>query len=142
MRSSVTFDAAQPLATSLSGSHQIALPTQVTPEEVARERSLGGSIELCAKVSGYELDKQLVADCGFDKGQFSRWTSGQEGVTWPKLRKLMDRCGNEAPVLWMAYDVGFDLHSMRKLESTTERENRLLREENAALRRVLMGGGR
>ena len=49
----------------------------------------------------------------------------------------MDRCGNDAPVLWMLGDRGYDLHSVRRLETETERENRLLREENAALRRVL-----
>ena len=35
---------------------------------------------------------------------------------------------------------GYDLHTVRKLESETEKVNRQLREENAALRRVLMGG--
>ena len=34
---------------------------------------------------------------------------------------------------------GYELNSMHKRESETERENRLLKEENAALRRVLMG---
>jgi hypothetical protein len=29
---------------------------------------------------------------------------------------------------------------MRKLETSVERENRMLKEENAALRRVLQGG--
>jgi len=35
---------------------------------------------------------------------------------------------------------GYDLHSLRKLESETEKQNRQLREENAALRRVLLAG--
>lgn len=52
----------------------------------------------------------------------------------------MDLCGNDAPVMWMLHQRGYDLHSLRKLESETERENRQLREENAALRRVLQGG--
>ena len=58
---------------------------------------------------------------------------------WPKLSKLMDACGNDAPVFWMNYQRGWDLHAMRKRESETERQNRMLREENAALRRVLLG---
>lgn len=54
---------------------QIAFPTEVRPEEVAREKTLGGAIELCAKVAGYEMDKQLQQKIGVDKAQFSRWMS-------------------------------------------------------------------
>jgi hypothetical protein len=39
----------------------------------------------------------------------------------------------------MLHDRGYDLHALRKLETEVERENRSLREENAALRRVLIG---
>jgi transcriptional regulator with XRE-family HTH domain len=118
---------------------QLGIPCEVSPVEVMREKSLGGAIELCAKAAGYSLDKELQLALGVDKAQFSRWQSGQEGILWPKLRRLMEVCGNNAPVLWMAHDLGYDLHSLRRLESETERENRLLREENAALRRVLLG---
>lgn len=120
-------------------SSQIALPVEVTPQEVSREKSLGSAIELCAKAAGYSLDKELQMALGVDKAQFSRWLSNQEGILWPKLRRLMDHCGNAAPVMWMLHDLGYDLHSLRRLESETERENRALREENAALRRVLIG---
>jgi hypothetical protein len=41
----------------------------------------------------------------------------------------------------MAHDRGFDLHAMRHRESETERMNRELREENAALRRALKAVG-
>lgn len=122
-------------------SSQLAIPTVVTPAEVSRKKSLGGSIELCAEAAGFSLDKELQLALGVDKAQFSRWQSGAEGITWPKLRRLMDHCGNFAPVLWMAHDCGYDLHAMRLRESETERENRELREENAALRRALRAVG-
>ncbi len=122
-------------------SSQLAIPVPVRPEEVAREKTLGGAIELCAKVAGFDLDKELQMRLGADKAQFSRWQSGTEGILWPKLRKLMDACGNNAPVLWMLHDCGYDLHTIRRTEDKVERENRLLREENAALRRVLTGQG-
>ena len=118
---------------------QLAIPVSVTPEEVSREKTLGGAIELCAKVAGFDLDKQLQMALGVDKAQFSRWQSGDEGIKWPKLESLMDHCGNDAPLLWMVQARGYDLHAMRRRESETERENRMLREENAALRRVLQG---
>jgi hypothetical protein len=118
---------------------QVALPVEVTPAEIMRERTLGGAITLCAKAAGYE-GKEVQQDLKFDKGQWSRWESGQEGIVWPKLCKVMDHCGNDAPVLWMNYDRGFDLHAMRRRETQLERENRELREELAAARRLLLRG--
>jgi len=117
---------------------QIAIPVEVTPQEISRETSLGAAIELCIKVAGYER-KEVQAKLHMDKAQFSRWASGDEGVVWPKFKQVMDYCGNDAPLLWMFHDRGYDLNSIRKLETETEKENRRLREENAALRRVLTG---
>jgi plasmid maintenance system antidote protein VapI len=120
--------------------NQVALPVEVRPEEVSRKHSLGAAIELCAELAGFSLDKELQHAMGVDKAQFSRWMSGTEGIVWPKFTKLMDACGNDAPLMWMLHQRGYDLHSVRKLESETEKQNRLLREENAALRRVLAVG--
>lgn len=139
MPSTVPSDASQLHSTPLRGVAQLGLPSEVTPSEVARKQSLGGAIELCAEAAGYALDKQLAADLKVDKGQFSRWTSGTEGILWPKLQQVMDFCGNDAPVLWMLHARGYDLHSIRRRESELERDLRIAREENAALRRVLMG---
>lgn len=121
--------------------HQTAIQVDITAQEVSREKSLGGAIALCAKAAGLEA-KQLQDQLHLDKAQFSRWESGGEGVMWPKMVALMDACGNDAPLLWMLHARGYDLHSVRRIESEVERQNRLLREENAALRRVLMAGGR
>jgi plasmid maintenance system antidote protein VapI len=119
-------------------SSQLAIPVPLAFEEVMRKRSLGAAIELCAAAGGYDLDKVLQLKLGVDKAQFSRWQSGTEGIVWPKLKRLMDECGNDAPLLWMNFDRGFDLAAMRVRETSIERENRQLREEVAALRRVLV----
>ena len=118
---------------------QLGLPTQPRPDEIARKQSLGAAIELCADLAGFSLDKTLQQELGVDKAQFSRWQSGTEGIVWPKFSRLMDVCGNDSPLLWMLHQRGYDLHSVRRLETETEKENRMLREENAALRRVLVG---
>lgn len=118
---------------------QLALPVNVSGDEIARKKSLGAAIELCAEAGGFDLDKQLQLKLGVDKGQFSRWLSGTEGIVWPKLRKLMAECGNDVPVRWMVQQLGYDLTSLRPVESELERQIRLLREENTALRRVLVG---
>ncbi|WP_424458067.1 hypothetical protein [Ottowia sp.] len=102
-----------------------------------RKRSLGQSLELCVELAGYE-PKQVQDKLKLDKAQFSRWASGGEGIVWPKLTAVMDFCGNDAPLLWMNQARGYDLGSMRKVETEIERQNRLLREENAALRRALV----
>lgn len=71
------------------------------------------------------MQQQLAVD----KAQFSRWQSGAEGILWPKFSRLMDVCGNDTPVLWMLHQRGYDLHSLRKKESETERELRQAREQ-------------
>lgn len=109
---------------------QVAMPTDITPQEVMRETTLGGAIGLCAKVAGLE-PKQVQSALHMDKAQWSRWESGQEGIVWPKLSAVMDTCGNDAPLLWMLHARGYDLSSIRKRETEAEKENRLLREELA-----------
>lgn len=119
--------------------NQVAIPVDWAPHEIARKTTLGAAIELCAELGGKE-PKQVQSECHFEKGQWSRWTSGAEGLVWPRLVQLMDVCGNDAPVLWQLHQRGYDLHSVRRLETETERRCRLLEEENAALKRVLLGG--
>jgi hypothetical protein len=125
---------------------QIAIPTEVTAQEICREKTLGGAIGLCVKAAGFEPKEVLDAirdprtNKPLDKGQWSRWVSGEEGVVWPKLTALMDHCGNDSPVLWMFHERGYDLGRVVRRESELERQNRLLREENTALKRVLMSG--
>lgn len=120
--------------------NQVGLPLEVNPEEVARKRTLGGAIELCAEIAGFDLDKELQRRLGVDKAQFSRWQSGTEGIVWPKFVKLMDECGNDAPLLWMLAQRGYDLHSVRKTETETERQLRMARDENKLLRQVILNG--
>lgn len=113
---------------------QIAIPREVRADDVAREKTLGGAIELCAKVADFSLDKELQQALNVDKAQFSRWHSGTEGIIWPKLEKLMDICGNDAPLLWMLHQRGYDLSSLRKRETETEKKLRQALEERDAER--------
>lgn len=101
-------------------------------QEIAREKSLGGAIGLCIKAAGYE-PKEVITELKMDKAQWSRWESGQEGVIWPKLNSVMDYCGNDAPLLWMNLDRGYDLSSIRRNESDLERQLREAREKIAQM---------
>lgn len=58
---------------------------------------------------------------------------GSAGPEIVSLERLMDVCGNDAPLLWMLHRRGYDLHSLRRRESETERELRLARERIAEL---------
>lgn len=121
---------------------QTLIHVDVPIAEVLRKPSLGKAIEYCAELAGYAYDKTLEealkkAGCSVDNTQLTRWKQGGEGIKWEKFASLMDVCGNDAPLLWMLSQRGYDLHSLRRLETETERENRLLREEVQALRRVL-----
>lgn len=119
--------------------NQIGFPSAVTAQEIAREKTLGGAIGLCVKAAGYEpkeaMEALKVDGKSLDKAQWSRWESGQEGVVWPKFAALMDFCGNDAPLLWMLHARGYDLGSLRKRESETEKELRIAREELARERK-------
>lgn len=118
--------------------HQVAIPVPVAPHEVMRKSTLGGAIDLCLEVGGKE-PKEVQGSLRLDKAQFSRWQSGQEGILWPRLKLVMDHCGNDAPLLWLNHDRGYDLTAMRKVENALERENRQLREQNDALLTLLRG---
>ena len=115
--------------------NQLGFPSVVTTQEIAREKTLGGAIELCAKASGKEpkdvMEALKVDGKALDKAQWSRWKSGEEGVVWPKFAALMDHCGNDAPLLWMLHARGYDLSSLRRQESETEKALRTVQEELA-----------
>jgi hypothetical protein len=114
--------------------NQLGFPSEVTPQEIAREKSLGGAIGLCAKAAGLE-PKQVQDGLKTDKAQFSRWTDDKEGIVWAKFAALMDLCGNDAPLLWMLDQRGFDLTSLRKRETETEKKLRLAEERIQQLER-------
>jgi hypothetical protein len=123
------------------------LKVEVPVGEIVRKPSLGKAIEYCAELAGYAYDKELehaFARQGMkvDATQLTRWKQGVEGVKWDKFAALMDLCGNDAPLLWMAHARGWDIGRMARYETELERENRVLREENLALRRVLQGEAR
>lgn len=107
----------------------------VNPSEVARKLSWASAIEHCAELAGYSLDKQSSAEIGMDKARWSRIKAGQEGIKPEQLEAFMDACGNDAPLLWLMHRRGWDLNSMRKRETETERALRLAEQRIAELER-------
>lgn len=107
---------------------------------IRQQPSMLSAIKLCISMGGFEADKEVYRSLGIDAGHWSRIHRGEAHFPIDKLTALMDLCSNEAPLLWLVDSRGYDLTSMRKRETDLEKQNRLLREENAALRRVLQGG--
>lgn len=107
--------------------NQLGFPSEVSPQEVTREQSLGGAINLCAKAAGL-TPKEVQDGLKADRSQFSRWTDDKEGILWSKLAALMDLCGNDAPLFWMLHARGYELTSLRRQETETERMLRLAEE--------------
>lgn len=116
--------------------NQLGFPSDVSPQEITREKTLGGAIDLCRKAAG--LEPKQVTDAvrtsegkAVDKAAWSRWVNDNEGVEWPKLKQIMDKCGNDAPLLWLLWDRGYDITSLRRRETELEQQLREAREQLA-----------
>jgi hypothetical protein len=113
----------------------------VDPHLVVRQTSMTKALQLCQTLSGKD-DAHFYGSNGIvkDQAQWSR-IMGPSTHNFPheKLNLFMDLAGNEAPLLWLLQSRGYDLSSLRLLETETEKHLRLAREENSALRRVLLG---
>lgn len=107
--------------------------SHIRREDIARQPSLGAALALGAAAAGLDLEKEIHIPLGIDAGHWTRMRSGAAGIQWEKLDAICDLIGNDAPILWMLYRRGYDLYSLRKRETETERELRLARERIAEL---------
>lgn len=125
---------------------QIDLPIRVEmqavdPVLIYRLESMTAALQLGQTLSGKD-DKRFVGDGGIvkDLAQWSRiMHAGRHNFPHDKYSLYMDLCGNEVPLLYLLHSRGYDLSSLRLRETETERQLRQVREENTALRRVLLG---
>ena len=113
---------------------QLDLPVRGTPvsvdvADIARQQTFAAALTFCASKSGKQ-DKHIAADIGMQDAVWSRCKTGQNSPSGEQLVRLMQACGNAAPLFWLLLQMGFDPASLRPLESETERA---LREANEAL---------
>jgi hypothetical protein len=101
----------------------------IDPAVVMAQRSLLGAIKLCVSLGGFEADKQVYGALDIDAGHWTRITRGDAHFPVDKLTELMDLCGNEAPLIWLTHSRGYDVASLRKRETETERHLREAREQ-------------
>lgn len=108
-------------------------PVVIDVADVERQQSWGAVLTYCASKSGL-LDKIVAADVGMQDAVWSRCKTGQNAPSGEQLVRLMQRCGNHAPIVWLLLRLGFDPASLRPLESETERHLREAREQLEAER--------
>lgn len=112
-------------------------PTDVRVEDIARQPTLSGALALCAAAAGLDLEKEVHVPLGIDAGHWTRMRSGAAGIQWEKLAAICDLCGNDAPLLWMLHQRGYDLHSLRIREDETKKALRVEQEKTARLQLAL-----
>lgn len=104
-----------------------AAASDISDASIMKQDSFHGALTLCIRESGLE-DKEVYLALGLDAAQFSRIIKGTMHFPPNLLLSLMDLCGNEIPLRWLALTRGYEL---RRLQSSLEEENEALR---AALR--------
>lgn len=104
----------------------------VTEADIGQARSFPKTLSTIVNETGSK-DAAVAMDVGLEASVFSKTVSGQVGIFWEKLDRLMDVCGSELPLMWMLYQRGYDPASLRKRESELERQ---LREERETVERL------
>jgi hypothetical protein len=116
---------------------RLTLPKQlqdVDHASIIRQPSMTKAIVLCVDMAGFVNDKDLCRSIDIDPAVWARIKSGQAHFPHDRLIDLMDEAGNEVPLMWLLHKRGYDLHSLRKRESETEKALRIKDEELRAER--------
>lgn len=80
---------------------QLTIPVEL----VNNQPSLSAAIALCIQASGLE-EKEVYIPLEIDAGHWTRIMKGDAHFPVNKLNQLMDMCGNEAPLIWLAHSRG------------------------------------
>ena len=89
------------------------------------------AISLCVQLSGLD-DKEVYLALEIDAGHWSRIMKGDAHFPPNKLNDLMDLCGNEAPLLWLAHSRGKGLVLLKSEAERRAEEAEKERDEERA----------
>ena len=78
---------------------------EIALETIMRQKSLLSAVSLCISASGLQ-DKEVYLSLEIDAGHWSRIMKGDAHFPLNKLGELMNLCGNEAPLIWLARSKG------------------------------------
>lgn len=107
---------------------------EVPLELVIKQQTLAAAIALCVQVSGLE-EKEVYLSLGIDAGHWTRIMKGEAHFPVNKLNDLMNICGNEAPLTWLANSRGYGLVLLKtEAERRAEDAERRARDAEEKLR--------
>lgn len=89
-----------------------AAPAVVDAAVIAAQPTLTAALNLCINASGL-TDKEVASTLDIDPANWSRIRSGQTHFPQEKLIPLMDLCGNDVPLRWLAERCGYELKPLR-----------------------------
>jgi plasmid maintenance system antidote protein VapI len=103
----------------------VTIRTTHVPEELIHAQpDMLAAVNLCIQLSG--LTNQTIAErLGLHDATLSRITHGRANLPLKKLVKLMDVCGNRAPVQYLAWRTGMQLTDDAKAKRKAELEAEL-----------------
>ena|ERR1700722_506988 len=101
-----------------------------TEEDVLKELikeipNIHEAFNVCVRKSG-KTEKLIYLEIGMDAGHWSRCRTGQAHLPPDKWVPIMKICGNMIPLMFLAYQCGFEL---KPLESSLEQQLKKEREE-------------
>ncbi|OPY13670.1 MAG: hypothetical protein A4E66_00672 [Syntrophus sp. PtaB.Bin001] len=97
----------------------------VSDEIIAKLPNFKAALKLCKDISGLN-DQQVCMALNMDPAQWSRIWTDKAHFPSEKIPCLMDICGNEVPLKWLAMKRGYEL---KPTQTVLERENDHLRDE-------------
>lgn len=89
---------------------------EVDPAVIQRQPSLLAAIKLCVQYGGFAYEKEVYQSLDIDAGNWSRMMNGSAAFPPDKLIPLMDLCGNEAPLQWLAFRRGYRLDPLQDVK--------------------------
>lgn len=111
-------------------------PVDVDLRTIVRQSTHSQAIELCRTAAGIE-DKEIYMQLGIDAAVWSRIKSGKAHFPHELYVRYQEYCGNHAPFIWVGDQLGYDMTTLRRKQSETERERDAALIENAELKKKL-----
>lgn len=109
---------------------------EVPLELVVKQQTFSAAISLCVQLSGLE-EKEVYLSLDIDAGHWTRIMKGDAHFPVNKLNTLMDLCGNEAPLMWLANSRGYGLVIL-KTEAERQRDEERDRADKAEAQVLLL----
>lgn len=97
-----------------------AIVTDIPLSLVIAQTCMSSAIALCIQAAGLQ-ESEVSLSLGIDAGHWTRIKKGDAHFPLNKLNGLMNLCGNEVPLTWLAHSRGYGL-VLLKSEAERQRD--------------------